>query len=504
MPPATRSSSNRSARARPAADRPPARRRPRFPTYGPLAVAWIAANVVHGPGDKFGQPFECTADQCQFLDRLLRYDPSTGRLIVRRALLGRAKGWGKTEFLAAIALFFLAGPLAPLAPDIPVAAGSFEQADLLFGTARSMVSSGPLKPYLDVFDVELLLKGQPGRMYRIAAEAGTNDGSRPTLFIADELHEWVNRKARVFLVVSNSIAKRQDGIVLAISTAGSDDSELLRQLYDYGQRVQAGEVDDDGFLMDWAEASAKDDPSRGPAVRRRMAIAANPHAEQFGLLEHIERRWHEIPEHEWRRYFANQWVKVAAESWLPAGQWETCRREGVRVDRDSAFVATVDMALKHDTASVRAVQRQGEVFVTESWAFVPPDGGTVDVAAIEQRLRDLHRSGNLTSTAYDPAFFERSAQALADEGLVMVEFPQSNSRMVPACQDAYRAIMAHQVVHDDGPVAAAQVTAAVPKPAGEGWRLSKGRTKHRIDAAITLVMGIAEAQAPVEFPSYVY
>ena len=26
-------------------------------TYGALATAWIEANVVHGEGDRFGQPF---------------------------------------------------------------------------------------------------------------------------------------------------------------------------------------------------------------------------------------------------------------------------------------------------------------------------------------------------------------------------------------------------------------------------------------------------------------
>ena len=31
--------------------------------------------------------------------------PATGRLLVKRAVLGRAKGWGKTEFIAAVVLF---------------------------------------------------------------------------------------------------------------------------------------------------------------------------------------------------------------------------------------------------------------------------------------------------------------------------------------------------------------------------------------------------------------
>ena len=468
-----------------------------LPSYGDLAVAWIEANVVHGEGDLFGQPFRCTEDQRRFLQRLLRYDPKTGRLVVRRAVLGRAKGWGKTEFIAAVVLFFLAGPLAPTAPNIPVAAASFEQADLLFGTARVMVSEGPLKPFLEVYDTEILMKGGPGRTFRVAAAAGTNDGGRPTVFAADELHEWTGSKARVFLVISNSIAKRRDGLVLVISTAGSDESVLLKGLYDYGRQVEAGEVDDPGFLLDWAEPPIELNPHDGPDVRREMALAANPHAEQFGTLEFIERRWHEIPEHEWLRYFANRWVSIADESWLPGGlaTWEACRRHGVKVDTSRPFVAAMDMALKHDTAALRTVQAQGDVVVTESTIWTP-NGDVLDVAAIEREILRLHRTGNLTECAYDPAYFERSAQALLDEGVNMVEFPQSPQRMVPACGQAYEAIVAGRVVHDDDTMAAGQVAAAAPKASGEGWRLSKGRAKHKIDSAIALVMAIDRVLAP--------
>jgi len=473
------------------------RRKP-LPTYGPLAASWIEANVVHGEGDLFGQPFILTADQKHFLDNLLRFNPKSHRLIVRRALLGRAKGWGKTEFLAAIALFFLAGPLAPKSPNIPIAAASFEQADLLFGSARTMVTEGPLAPDVEVFDTELLLRNMPGRMYRVAAAAGTNDGSRPTLFVADELHEWIGNKARVFLVVSNSIAKRQDGMVLVISTAGSEDSELLRGLYDYGLQVQAGTISDPGFLLDWAESDEKLNPHAGPEIRRQMALQANPHAEQFNLLEHIERRWHEIPEHEWLRYFANRWVTVAAESWLPGGEWERHRELGAHVDTSQPFVVTVDMALRHDTCSVRATQlRPDGRIVTQAWPFVP-DGQSLDVAKVESQIRRLHASGNCVEVAYDPAFFERSAQALADDGVAMLEFPQSAQRMVPACGLAYEQIMAGNVVHDDDPMSADQVRSAVPRDTDTGWRLSKGRSKRKIDSAITLVMGVSRVLIRVE------
>lgn len=486
MPAATLNSSKRSGRRKP------------DPTYGPLAVAWMEQNLVHGEGDMFGEPFRCTDDQRQFLDKLLRYDAKSGRLIVRQALLGRAKGWGKTEFVAAVVLFFLAGPLAPTAPNIPIAAASFEQADLLFGTARVMASEGPLKPFLDAYDTEIQLKAGPGRAFRVAAAAGTNDGGRPTLFAADELHEWTGGKARVFLVITNSIAKRRDGLVLMISTAGSQDSELLRGMYDRGRAVEAGMISDPSFLMDWREADADLDPADGPEVRAEMARQANPHIDQFGTLEFVERRWAEIPEHEWRRYFANQWWTPPLDSWLPAGAWDACSGP-VTIDPALPCWVGVDMALKHDSIAVVEVQPQGTRLATRAKIWYP-DGNTIDVATVENYLRDLHRTRNLIEVAYDPAYFERSAQVLADDGLPMLEFPQSAARMVPACQSAYEVICTGRLLHDGDPVFAEQVNAAVPRDTESGWRLSKGKSKRKIDASIAMVIAVSRALVGVKPP----
>jgi phage terminase large subunit-like protein len=471
------------------------------PTYGPLAVAWMEANLVHGEGDLFGEPFRCTGDQRQFLDKLLRYNRKDGRLIVRTALLGRAKGWGKTEFIAGIVLFFLAGPIAPLAPNIPIAAASFEQADLLFGTARVMASEGPLRPFVETYDTEILLKSGPGRAFRVAAAAGTNDGGRPTVFAADELHEWTGNKARVFLIITNSIAKRRDGLVLIISTAGSEDSELLRQKYDHGKAIEAGVIVDDSFLMDWAEGDASIDPRDGPEARALIARAANPHIDQFGTLSFVEQRFHEIPLHEWLRYFGNRWVTAAHDSWLPDGAWRACRGVDVLTPGARTWVG-VDMALKHDSVAVVAVQKVGDRWRVKSRVWFPNES-TIDVAAVENHLRQLHVLFDLVEVAYDPAFFERSAQVLADEGLPMVEFAQSAARMVPACQTAYELICTGQVEHGDDPVFNDQVESATPRETDGGWRISKGKSKRKIDAAIALVMALGRATAAVSKKSRV-
>jgi phage terminase large subunit-like protein len=199
-----------------------------------------------------GKPFRLTDDQRRLVYRIYERRPNGARKH-RQVLVGRPKGYGKTELGAALAIAELAGPTAPVAPDIPVAAASYEQANLLFGAARTMISEGPLRDYLEVFEREILRKDAPGRIYRVAAVAGTNDGGRHTFRVADEVHEWEGSKERVHLVLTNGLAKRKDSWALDISTAGCDLEALIGRLYQKGKAVEHGEHEDDSFLFDWQE-----------------------------------------------------------------------------------------------------------------------------------------------------------------------------------------------------------------------------------------------------------
>src|SRR5579859_5723856 len=248
--------------------------RPSLPaTDGPLVCDWIETFLVHGEGDWLGKPFRLTDDQRRLVYRIYDRRPD-GRRKHRQVLVGRPKGFGKTELGAALAIAELAGPLAPVAPDIPVAAASYEQANLLFGAARTMISEGPLRTYLEVFEKEILRKDAPGRIYRVAAVAGTNDGGRHTFRVADEVHEWEGSKERVHLVLSNGLLKRKDSWALDISTAGCDTDSLIGVLYETGRLIERGEITDDSFLYDWQEHPDPDcDLSTEKAVRKAVEVA---------------------------------------------------------------------------------------------------------------------------------------------------------------------------------------------------------------------------------------
>lgn len=89
----------------------------KFPTLGWSALDWIYENLTVHDGPTSGQPLQFTQEQADFILRFYEVDPTfTGSAIgqderhmrrgrlVRRALLSRSKGWGKSPLVAAVCL----------------------------------------------------------------------------------------------------------------------------------------------------------------------------------------------------------------------------------------------------------------------------------------------------------------------------------------------------------------------------------------------------------------
>ena len=404
-----------------------------------------------------------------------------------------------------------AGPpqIAVPAPNIPIAAASFEQADLLFSMVATMcggrdeaAKESPLCGFFDVYDTEITFgDGRPGRIFRIAAVAGTNEGGNPTLFIRDELHEWGDlggNKARVTTVVGKSTRKRRtphgSGRIISLSTAGFDvDHSFLGALYRMGKKVERNPSLSPRFLMDWREAPDGLD-FKLKAHRRRAVLAASGAA---GVLWNVDDRVNDwgkpaFPSHEWIRYYANKWVDVAEESWLKdyPQAWTACRGKWSS-DPGNPFTVSVDMALKRDSVAVSRIELLPDgrcAITTRIWN--PPVDGRIDHLDVFNHIRSLAHGSEFRGVAYDPRFFELPGRMLEDEGILTIQFDQSPQRMAPACGLAFDMIVGRQIVHDGDPELSAHIVAAVKREQERGFTLSKGKSKRHIDAAITLCMGL--------------
>lgn len=488
------------------------------PSLGALACKWIQTFLIHGEGDYYGQPFRLTPLQKAFLWRWYEYEGELKadvppRWVHNEALLGLPKGEGKTEFLAAIADLEFAGPpqIARRSAVIPIAAASFEQADLLFGAAKTMLTDdqAPLAAHFDGFDTEILrADGLPGSIKRVAAAAGTNDGKRSTLVIADELHEWTGNKARVFTVLANGVKKRRNGRVIACTTAGvaapdGDPLSLCETFYLQAIEAFLDPATHPRLLALWYEAADHWDLT-DPAQLEAAILQCSPSVDVLYSLEDRLAAYRDpkLPKHDFRRYFLNQWREAEqADSWLddlPEGHWERLADPTISPAPGDDCWLGVDMALRHDSIALAAVWPQPDGRHLVRWYIQTrhTNDDRLDHVETFDVIRFLAATYNIRGVGYDPRFFELPAQQLEDDGIPTIEFPQTPERMAPACAHIFEVIATARIVHNDQADATAHMNAARRRISERGWTLSKRTSGRPIDATIAVTIGVWLADHP--------
>jgi phage terminase large subunit-like protein len=478
----------------------------KFKTAGPRVIRFIENNCIFTNGEWIGRPFRLLDWEKQLLLDLFElvhcplHEAWCRRY--RTALIGVGKKNGKTELIAALGLYGLLGDAEPAALISCAAAGD-DQADLLFNAAATMARMSPtLSSVVDVWEREILVPESPNaRLIRVPASGGRLDGKNIYWPLCDELHEWMpGQQEKTFGMMRGGMAARSHPLMINITTAGLVDEDLVwERLFDYGMKVQAGEIEDPTFFFRWwmapEDCDYKDlsllplaNPSYGVTVR-----------EEFYRDELTKRH-----ESEYRRYYLNQPV-LTETMWLPQGAWDACRVEGMELVEDKRTPTFIgwDGSTKYDSTAVDVVQKVDGKWRVKAYIWerpVGPDGQLVDDwavpgAEVANLIRTLWREKhNVIGIAYDPAFITWLAQDLSAEGLPTQDWPQTDTRMIPATQAAYEIIMKGELEHDGDPMLARHIRNALAVQTSRGGqRLTKGKKRPQrkyIDGAIALLMAL--------------
>ncbi|GAB4333628.1 MAG: terminase large subunit [Dehalococcoidia bacterium] len=459
----------------------------RWYSYGPDVTSWIEANCVLPSGEHIGRPFRLMAWQKDWINELYACD-AKGNLRYRWSLLGIPKKNGKSTMIAALALYHLMADPDEADPWAVCAAASDRQADLVFNAAKLMCELSPaLRDATDRYRWEIRPKGRPGRLERVAASAGKLDGKNISFLVVDELHEW---NLENWAILTNGTVGRRRAQIVQITTAGHDLETICGREYQKGQRILAGEEKNPGYLFRWFQA-----PDGADYREEETWRAANP---SYGVLvtkEQLADKVANVPQAQFERYFLNRWTRTE-ETWLPAGAWDACRVGPFEFEPDQPLYGAVDAATKEDSTAVVLAQWHGEKLRLRARIWERPtdmNGAPVQdwvlpLAEVEQHLRDLDRDFDF-HFGIDPRFLERTRQVLEADGLSVEEVPQSDSRMVPASQSLFELVVQGNVEHEGDPAFTRHIDSAVAREAfSGGWRLSKGRSRKKMDAAVAAAM----------------
>jgi phage terminase large subunit-like protein len=396
------------------------------------------------------------------------------------------RGQGKSTLVAALGLYDLME--GQEGASVVVAATDERQAGIVFSTAARMVElSEDLSSRIQVFKDRLIVPERGASFVCLPAEPKRLEGLDPTLAILDEIGV-ISRD--VYEVVALAQGKREQSTLLGIGTPGPDPyNNVLADM-----RAYAAEHPADASFV-WREFSAAEF-AHHPFDCEHCWELANPALDDF---LHRDAMTALLPpktrEATFRRARLCQFVTDTDGAFLPPGCWEGLST-GVGVPDGAEVVLALDGSFSEDTTALLLATVAAEPHFDTLAVWEPSEGERVPVADVEQAIRDACRRWKVAEIIADPFRWTRTLQALESEGLPVVEFPHSPSRLTAATTDLFSAAVNGKLTHSGDAKLAAHVGAAVITEDARGMRLSKASRKsnaRKIDLAACLVMAHSRA-----------
>lgn len=482
-------------------------------TQGAHLAAFAREYCRHTKGRWAGLPVEFEPWQQAFLDEAFRLDDD-GRRVYRNVLLGLPRKNGKSTLAAALALY-MAGADGEAGAEVIIAAGSRDQAGIVFDQARAFVDASP--DLAHHFDAQrFVIYGPAGStIKRVAADGRMQHGTSPSAVILDELHALETpRQEELYAALNTASGAREQPMNLAITTAGYNRHTILGRLYADAMRSPDVQREgmltiarnvEAGFLMWWYGLADDDEPTP------ENVLAANPASWITSAVLEAQRESPTVDEYAFRRLHANQWTSTR-NAWLPAGAWEGLARDGYAIPEGADVVVAVDVGLVHDSTAVAIGCRlpDGRVALDcrvwaardDAVAHIILPGGRVDLGVVEDYIESLADRYTVRELVYDPRFFERSAAVLSSAGFITAPVDQSSRRMAEAYAAFYTAVQDERVVHPRDDVVAAHVEATQATMTERGWRIGRQRLQ-RIDATVAMCMALWRADRDEQQAAYV-
>ncbi|WP_460743960.1 terminase large subunit domain-containing protein [Mariniluteicoccus endophyticus] len=435
-------------------------------------IAFIEAFLVDF---QTGRPINLKPFQKQILRNLY---PARGEA-PRMGLLSLPRGQGKSFLAGMLACYHLFAD--QLNPQVLIAASSEVQARrIVFKNLVLFVEGNPelsKRARIGAGSVEVPFNA--GLAIALAATEDALQGWAQTFCVVDELHVCT---AQVWESLVAGSLKREESLTLAISTPSRNPDSVMKTLVD-----SAREKPDPMFYF----KEFTSDPSHKPlcecCIKSARPLTHNRKNELRGLGSMLAK----MPEGEFRRLQLGQWDTQQAEQWVPAEAWDALRVDR-RIDSQAEVIVAFDGSFSGDYSALVAVSIEPIPHGQVLGVWKPQqEGGRVPISEVEQAIRAACNRFSVKEVVADPYRWSRSLEILSGEGIPVVEFPNTASRMAPATAGLTAAIAEGQICHDGDTELRAHVLNARTRESDRGTMLTKATKKSKIDCVAALLMAHA-------------
>ena len=386
------------------------------------------------------------------------------------AIVGLPKKNSKSTMASMIANFFLFQDEDY--GEILCTANSKEQSSwIIFDKLKKSIQMNPkqlkeVKLFEDVIEVR-----RTGTICRvIAPNYKTGSGMNPNLVIWDELWAYQLDADRKFWDELCEVPTRKNPLSLVVSYAGFDEGSLLHELYSKGLKKS-----DKAMFFLWSHKNLASWVTKKYLDSQRERLRPNTYL-----------RLHE-----------NRWTS-SESAFVSPEMWDLCVDNNLRPilpGFTGKLSIGIDIGYSHDSSSVVGVYREGDrVVLALHKCWVPTKTHKIDIEeTVEKYLRELHNLYNVDSFNYDPYQFHRSGISLAKENLPMVEFPQTQDRLIEAGENLYSLVKGRNLIAYQDREVRDHILKSIAKESSRGFRLIKSKQSDRIDLSISMAMACVKA-----------
>lgn len=514
------------------------------PTLGWLVLDWIADHLIVPDGPSAGDPLTFTPEQAQFILRFYEVDPlfegppvtgrslRSGRLI-RRAVLSRPKGWGKSPIVASICL---AEALAPVVldgwdadgqpvgrewhtlgfkPKVEVVAVSEDQTANTWDPLVEMARNGPVYDAYDIEPLQTMVNVPRGVILPRTSSGTSREGFRPVFAAMDQTESWVPSVGgpKLAATIRRNLAKVQgSSIETPNAFEPGADSVAERSFAAESKQAEGRTKIATGILFDHREAPPETDPADRDSLHAGLAHAYGDSADVnggwVGLDRVIADYWDpDTDPQDARRFYLNQ-ITHASDSWLSQPEVAAVVDAAKVVADRSTIVLGFDGSRRRshsvtDATALIGCTIDGHLFELGVWeqpTGPAGDGWEVPVLEVEAAVAEAFRRFRVVAMFCDPNRWESQVagwEAKYGPQLrvkVSRDHPMSwwprPSTMVSALDQLHSAIVQQECTLSGDSTLVRHLLNARRRPSRAGLQIAKEHPEsaRKIDAAVAATL----------------
>jgi len=501
------------------------------PSLGWALLDWIQENLIVPDGPTAGDPLTFTDEQALFVARLYEVDPAfvgpalrkrsmvNGR-IIRRAVLSRPKGWGKSPLVAALCL---AEALAPVVLDgwdadgkpvgrpwtslgfraaVQIIAVSEDQTANTWEPCLEMARNGPVIDNYPIDPMETFIGLPRGKV-----------GFRPIFAAMDQTESWTpsNGGVKLAAAIRRNLSKVNGCSVETPNAFAQGWGSVAESSYAAVKAQDEGRLRiSTGMLYDHREAPADTDITDEESLRKGLAYAYGDSADVNGGWVNLDRIladfWDpDTHPQDARGFFLNQ-IGHTQDAWIAPVEWHARLSEEDPIADGDVVTLGFDGSKKrrHSTTDATALigcrVRDGKLFEIATWE--QPDGPfgddwEVPMDEVEAAVEGAFERYSVVGFYADPKLWETSVAAwearwgrrllVKKSAKHPIEWWFRPTAIIEALEQFHSAVVDGDLCHDGSPVLARHIINARRRPGGHVAK-EHATSARKIDAAMAAVL----------------